>query len=52
MKYKIAVLGAGPAGLWTALSLLEKFNDLEITVIEKENCPGMITASFQYKGMM
>ncbi|MCD4775834.1 MAG: FAD-dependent oxidoreductase [Candidatus Aegiribacteria sp.] len=52
MKYKIAVLGAGPAGLWTALSLLEKFNDLEITVIEKENCPGGITASFQYKGMI
>lgn len=52
MKQKVAILGAGPAGLWTALTLLEKFNDLEITVIEKENYPGGITASFQYKGMI
>lgn len=51
MKQKITILGAGPAGLWTALSLIEKSNDYEITVIEKEKTPGGITASFQYKGM-
>lgn len=52
MSRKVAILGAGPAGLWTALSILERFDDLEITVIEKEDSPGGITASFQYKDMI
>ena len=51
MKHKVAILGAGPAGLWTALSLYEKYSDIDITLIEKENSPGGITGSFQYKDM-
>ncbi|MCK4806085.1 MAG: FAD-dependent oxidoreductase [Candidatus Aegiribacteria sp.] len=51
MKQRVTILGAGPAGLWTALSLLERSGDYEITVIEKEDTPGGITASFKYKGL-
>ncbi len=51
MKQKITILGAGPAGLWTALSLLERSGNYEVTVIEKEDTPGGITASFQHKGI-
>ncbi len=52
MRSKVTILGAGPAGLWTALSLLNKYTDIDITVIEKEDVPGGITASFQYRGMI
>lgn len=51
MKHKVTILGAGPAGLWTALSLYEKYPDIDITVVEKEKSPGGITGSFEYKGM-
>ncbi len=48
----IAILGAGPAGAWTALTLLKKFPGHRILLIEKEDVPGGITASFQWKGMI
>lgn len=51
MRKRVTILGAGPAGLWTALSLLEKYGDLDITVIEKEDSPGGITGSFKYRDM-
>ncbi len=52
MRNKVTILGAGPAGLWTALTLQEKYRDIEITVIEEEDFPGGITGSFQYKDMI
>ena len=51
MRNKVTILGAGPAGLWTALSLLEKYSGIDITVIEKADSPGGITGSFRYKDM-
>ncbi len=52
MKRRVTVLGAGPAGLWTALSLLEKHSEIEVTVIEKESSPGGITGSFRYRDLI
>lgn len=45
------VLGAGPAGLWTALSLLRDHPGLSVTVLEKEAVPGGIAASFSRGGL-
>lgn len=35
MKKKIVIVGAGPAGIFTALELLDKMPDSEITIFEK-----------------
>jgi len=48
---KITILGAGPASLWTALYLLKKSNQFDITIIEKDTNPGGITGSFSFKDM-
>ncbi|OPX31575.1 MAG: hypothetical protein B1H09_02620 [Gemmatimonadaceae bacterium 4484_173] len=52
MKRRVTILGAGPAGLWAALSLLEKHVEIEVTVLEKEGSPGGITGSFRYRDLV
>jgi len=52
VKRRVTVLGAGPAGLWAALSLLEKHSEIEVTVLEKESSPGGITGSFRYRDLV
>ena len=51
-QLNVIILGAGPAGLHLASRLLER-NDLKlnVTVIEKEDSPGGIAASFQEEGI-
>jgi protoporphyrinogen oxidase len=51
MSNRVVILGAGPAGLWTALTLLEDTPGLDVTVIEEEQVPGGITGSFEYRGI-
>ena len=52
MKKRIAVLGAGPAGLSLAYQLLKRFGDsVEISIFEKENVVGGISASFLKHGL-
>ncbi len=52
MKKKIAILGAGPAGLSLGFNLLHKYgNDLEIVIIDRENRVGGISASFSEHGL-
>jgi protoporphyrinogen oxidase len=48
---RITVLGAGPAGLWTALTLLERDQGFDVTVLEADDSPGGLTASFGYRGL-
>jgi protoporphyrinogen oxidase len=53
VKKRIAVLGAGPAGLSLALGLLRKHgNQFEIVVLDGEDTVGGITASFKSHGLM
>jgi protoporphyrinogen oxidase len=49
---KAAVLGAGPAGLWLAKTLLETYPDLHVTVIDRNITSGGMTASFSYRGLV
>lgn len=52
MAARVVILGAGTAGLWSALTLLERKLDLEVTVIESEPVPGGIAGSFEHNGLM
>lgn len=52
MIRKAAVLGAGPAGLWLAKTLLETYPDLHVTVIDRNITPGGMTASFSYRSLV
>ena len=36
-KYDVAIVGAGPAGIFTALEMLKKGSDKRIVIIEKVN---------------
>jgi len=49
---KVAVLGAGPAGLWLAKTLLETYPDMDVTVIDRNVTPGGMTASFSYRDLV
>ncbi|NLD48661.1 MAG: NAD(P)-binding protein, partial [Clostridiaceae bacterium] len=47
MKKRIAILGAGPAGLSLAFNLLKKQNnDFEVIIFDRESVTGGISASF------
>lgn len=35
MKYDIAIVGAGPAGIFTALEMLKKGSNKKIVIVEK-----------------
>jgi protoporphyrinogen oxidase len=48
---EVLVLGGGPAGLWAALSLLEAHPGLGVTVLEREDSPGGMAASFTERGL-
>lgn len=53
MKSKrVAVIGAGPAGLGTAYELLKNKADEDfiLTIFEKNNIPGGLARTFKYKG--
>ena len=52
MPRRVVILGAGPAGLWTALTLLERRLGLDVVVLEGETTPGGLTASFDYRGLV
>ncbi len=52
MIRKVAVLGAGPAGLWVAKTLLETHPDLDVMVIDRNVTPGGMTASFSYRDLV
>lgn len=51
MVKNTVVLGAGPAGLWTALSLLRSHPGIKVTVFEKSGFPGGIASSFRREGL-
>jgi protoporphyrinogen oxidase len=51
MKNRVVILGAGTAGLWTALTLAETQPDLDVTLVEMKDSPGGITGSFDYRGI-
>ncbi len=51
-KITIIILGAGPAGLMLAVKLLQRRDiNIDLTVIEQEQYPGGIAASFQDEGI-
>lgn len=47
---KVAIIGAGPAGLTAALELLESEKDFEILVIEETNAIGGISRTVNHNG--
>jgi protoporphyrinogen oxidase len=49
-KRRIAILGAGPAGLATALRLFRSKHDCEITMLEKDAVPGGLARSLRIAG--
>lgn len=52
MKKRIAVIGAGPAGLSLAYKLLKRFGDkVEVSIFEKDKGVGGISASFGKHGL-
>jgi sialic acid synthase SpsE/protoporphyrinogen oxidase len=51
MEKKIVIIGAGPTGLSTALSLLEKTN-IEVEIFEAEEFVGGLATSQQVDGMI
>lgn len=53
MKKKIVIIGAGPAGLASGIELLKNKksgNDLEVTILEKNNIVGGLARSYFFKG--
>lgn len=46
----IAIIGAGPAGLSTAYSVLSKSGDFQVTIFEKESQVGGLSKTFEYEG--
>ena len=46
---RVIIIGAGPAGLTAAYELLKK-NKYEIYILEKENCVGGLSKSFEFLG--
>lgn len=49
---KIAILGAGPAGLGLALQILRQFKNCEIHVFEQKSHVGGLTSSFEHAGLI
>jgi protoporphyrinogen oxidase len=50
---RIVILGAGPAGLSCAYSLLHRFKkNIKLTVIEKESYIGGLASGFEYGGLI
>ena len=49
-KEKVVIIGAGPAGLTTALTLLNKTNKYTVIVLEESNMVGGISKTVKYKG--
>ena len=47
---KVVVIGAGPAGLTAAYELIKKDTDIDVTIIEEQNCFGGISKTVNYKG--
>lgn len=47
---KALVIGAGPAGLTAAYELLDKAEDIEVTVFEESGYMGGISKTVEYKG--
>lgn len=47
----VVILGGGPAGLWTALTLIETHPGLGVTVLEKEDSPGGMAGGFTERGL-
>ena len=48
---EVLVLGAGPAGLWTAMTLLERHPGLGVTVVDRGDSPGGMAGSFTRGGL-
>lgn len=49
MKHAL-IIGAGPAGLTAAYELLDKSEDIQVTVLEESNVFGGISKTVEYKG--
>lgn len=47
---KAIVIGAGPAGLTAAYELLDKTDDIQVTVLEESEYMGGISKTVEYKG--
>lgn len=48
-KKKLVIIGAGPAGLTAAYTLLKRSNDYDVTIIEATNMIGGISKTVTYK---
>ena len=49
-KEKVAIIGAGPAGLTAAYYLLKNSNNYEVTIFELENQVGGISKTIEFNG--
>ena len=47
MNYDVVIVGAGPAGIFTALELIKLGSDKKIIIIEN-NIPSYISSSIRY----
>lgn len=47
---KVLIIGAGPAGLTAAYELLSKYDEYDVTVLEKTDTYGGISKTVNYKG--
>ena len=47
MKYDVVIIGAGPAGIFTALELVRNGSDKKILMVERENRWTNVTARKQ-----
>ena len=51
MKYDVAIVGAGPAGLFTAYELISKNKDLKIVILDRGSCVKKRVCPMNQKGV-
>lgn len=46
----VAIIGAGPAGLSAAFTLLSQSNEYQVIIYEKESAVGGLAKTFEFEG--